>query len=138
MHGSETARMAVCGHHWPAVQACSVSVRLGHDPGKRAVVVDALLAGSLDAERADLLVRRECLGGGAGHVLDEDRMVVGTHRDVPLVRPLQQREHRARGSGLGDLDQVLSPDRGRLAVLPDLRACTDGDMWRAGCERRSR
>ena len=73
-------------------------------------------------------MRRQFPGDGPDHVLNEYRMIIGTHRYIPLVRPFQQRVNRARGSGLGDVDQVISPDRRGLAVPPELRACADSDI----------
>ena len=50
-------------------------------------------------------------GDVADHVLDEHRVVVGLHRDVALVGPLEQRVDGAEADCFGDVDQFLDPDQ---------------------------
>ena len=80
----------------------------------------------------------ECLSSAAGHVLNEHRMVIGLHGDVPLVRAFHQRVDRARASCLGYLDQVIRPDRSRLAVFASFRVCGNRLYSCADCGRRNR
>ena len=61
--------------------------------------------------------RFEANRDAADHVLDEDRVVVGLHRDVALVGALEQRVDRSRAGRLGQLDEFLDPDERGLPVV---------------------
>jgi hypothetical protein len=85
-------------------------------PGERSVVVDAFIVDGFDGECGDTAVSLKAARDIADHVLDEDRIVVAGHRDIPLVGTFEQRIHRARCSCLGHSDELFDPDQFKLAV----------------------
>ena len=104
---ARTAGLSRCGE----LQLCGV------DTSKGGVVMDAFVVDGFDAEPGHPVVIAQRTRRGPHHVLDENRTIVRLHRHVTFIRPLEQREDRARSRSLCDIDQVFRPHHDRPVAL---------------------
>src|ERR1700761_3366481 len=105
-----------------SVLRCSL-LRRPRNLGEGTVVVNAFVAGCHHGEARDTGVGAQPFGYPAGHVLDEYRVVVAVHGDLPFVDALEHGEDRTGRGRLGRVDEVLHPYR-RLGGWLNL----DGDV----------
>src|SRR5438046_1261112 len=90
----------------------------GVDLGEGVVAVDALAALGARPKRRDPRIAPERDGDVSDDVLDEDRVVIGLHRDLALVSAFQDRVHATRCRLLRHRDQLLAPHLGQLTTMP--------------------
>lgn len=81
-----------------------------YDTRKRIVCMNALLVHRLYLKAGNAFVLLQGKGDVPHEILDKDRVVIGLHRDVPLIRALQQRVEGSRRPFLGDGNEFLNPD----------------------------
>src|SRR5207245_6247631 len=91
--------------------------QIAFDLSEDAVVVDAFVIPCVDAEPRDARIFLKALCRASYHVLDEHRIVVSLHREMPFIDALHDRVNRRGGRALSKVDQFLDPDKSRPTIV---------------------